>query len=457
MVRVPLPYRGVAVLLLAASTAVGQTPEPPVELFSLDSVSPSPPDFLRQFSADPRHPLLSLMVDGELASLDAAPASQEAIKIKPQPKSSSTAPAAESSDGVIVDDGQLGGLGSGLLDGGLGGGVLGGGLGAGGLGDGLLGGGLGGGCGLGTMCSMGTNMMPFACAQPPCGCRKCQRKCHKHGGGCGHGGGYGNPYMNWPTCPAWCFYGAPLEPCGQGRCGRRCGHKHCGGGAGYGNCGGYGYGYGGGYGGGWNMMGEGFMDGGCGFGGGCMPPQSCGHKCHRRHNRCGGGGGYGCAYGGGYGGGWGMGSGGYMDGGWGMGGGYCGCYMPQQSCGHRCHRGHGCSNYGGGYGYGGGYLCPGWDGYGGGCGRRHCGGRCHRGCQQPYYPMMMPCMGGMMSGMGMMSDMGMMSGMGMMSDMGMTSDVGTMSGTGWESSLGAGGMLGGDCGCGNTMLVGAIN
>lgn len=394
MLRVPLPIRGVAVLLLAAATVVGQTPEPPAELLSLDSFDQGPPDFLRQFSADARHPLLALMADGELASLDAS-ATQDSSKLKPTPQSSAKAPKTGSSGGATVDGAEVDG---GALDGCQEGCLFGGGSFASG-------------------CSMGQSFMPFACAPPPpqCCCRRCQRKCgHRHGGGCGYGAGAGygwggNPYLNGPSCGSLCFYGAPLVPGNQGCGHRRCGHRHCGG------CANYGSSYGGGYGGGWNMMGgEGFFGEGGGFCGAwtpCMPPPTCGcRKCQRHHhNRCGGGGG---GYGYGYGGGWGMGYGGYME------GGFCGCYMPQPCNCHRCRR-HGCSS---GYGYGGGYGC--------GCSRHHFGGRCHRGCQQPYYPMMMPCTG-MMSGMGMMSDMGMMSGTGMMSGMGWES-------FGGDSSFGEG-------------------
>ncbi len=389
MVRIPLPFRGVAVLLLAASTVVGQTPEPPAELLPLDSVTPNPPNFLREFSADPRHPLLALMVDGELTSLEPAQAQDSSKKIKPEPKSSSAAPKTDKSEGVIVDDGQLGG---GLLGGQCDGALLGDGQCEGGLLGGGCGEGLCGGCGLEGMCPTVPNMLPFACSPPPPGCRKCHRKCgHKHGGGCG------NAYLNWPCSPP-CFY---CSPCNEGCRKHRCGHRHCGG------CGNYGYGDG------WGM------DCGC-----WAPSPSCGHKCHRHHKHCGGCAAYGKPCGG-YGGGWGMGyAGGWdmgccggwgtgLDGGWGM---DCGCWMPPPSCGHKCHRRHGCSHscYSG-YGY------PGWDGCGcgygfdDGCGKHH-RGRCHRGCQQAcYYPMIMPCMG-------------------------------TWSGFGCDS-FGAGGVLAGDCGC----------
>lgn len=331
MARVPLLFRGVAVLLLAASTVVAQSPEPPAELLSLDSVGSEPPDFLRQFSADARHPLLSLMVDGELTTFETA-APQESAKLKPTPQTSKAAPKGAAADECVLEGGQVEG---GLFAGGA----------------------------LGNACSAVSNCFPFACAPPPpCNCRKCQRQ-RRHGHG--HGGGQGNPYLNWPTCPAWCFYGAPLEPCNQGCGRRRCGHRR--------GCGNQGYGYGGGW-------GEGFFDGGCGFGG-YMPQQSCGcRRCQRRHHQ------QGCGYGGG----------------WDMGCGFCGAYMaPQQSCGGRKHhRRHGCSSgygcgYGGwGMGYGGMESCY---GYGSGCGNRH--GRHHRGrrCQQQAYPY---CSYSMMSGIG---------------------------------------------------------
>jgi hypothetical protein len=334
MARVPLLFRGVAVLLLAASAVVGQTPEPPAELLSLDSVGPSSPDFLRQFSADPRHPLLSLMADGELTAFETA-APQEASKLKPTPKASSAASkSAAAEDDCVLDGGQLG-------DGGL-----------------------------AAACPTVSDCLPFACSPPqPCCCRKCQRqrkRCHGH---CG-GNDYGNPYLNWPTCPAWCFYGAPLEPCNQGCCGRgRC-RKHCG------RNQGYGWGCDGCFG-GWGE--DGFLDG-CGFG--CMPPPSqkcCFHnrqRCHRQHC-CGSG--------------WGMDYGGYLA------GGFCGDCMPPPCNCRKCQRKHRCSS-GCGYCYG--YSGWGMDGcYGGGCGcGKHHGrrGLFHRCCHQQPYPMMMPCMDGCM-------------------------------------------------------------
>jgi hypothetical protein len=417
MVRVPLPFRGVAVLLLAASTVVGQTPEPPAEFLSLDSPAPNtPPDFLREFSADTRHPLLSLMVDGEVASLDAAPA-QDSAKLKPTPKSSAAPAKTAPADGTTVDGATV---------------------------DGCEGGCLFDGCGPAqNLCPMMPNLLPFACAPPPC-CYKCKHKCgHKKCGGCGYD--CGNPYLNWPGC--------------GGCCGHRCGHKHC--------CGCQPYG--GGYGGGWNMWGgDGFMDGSYGCGGcfvHCLPLQCCCQKCHKhcRKSCCG------CAGYGGYpyGGGWGMGYGGW-DGGCG------GCCMPPPPCCRKCHHKHGCS-YGCGYP---GYGYPGW----GGCGmasvyaacnvpccepcyKHHCFGRHHRchGCQQPYPycpgPMMMPCMGcdgyglggggfGMGGGYGMGWDGYGMSGGGY----GMGHDGSSMSYDGFASDGAFGGGM-----VSETMLSGTVN
>jgi hypothetical protein len=380
--------------LLVASTALGQTPEPPAEI-SLDSLSPSSPDLLRQFSLESHNPLINLMVDGEFTSVDADPP-KESAKIKPKAQSKAAPDAKAEDDSASCDGSPV------EID-----------------------------------CPSAPVCLPFACPCPPpppqqCHCRKCQRK-HGHGhhgcggqgngcgyGGYGYGGGYGNPYLNWPTCPAWCFYGAPLVPC-EGGCGGGCGHhKHCRRhSCGHGGCGNQGCGYGGygcGYGGwgGWNSMcgcGDGF--GNNGWCGGCTPyvappPQQCNcRKCQRHHKHgCSNNNGYGgCGYGGygygcGYGGGWGMGWGGFSDG-W-CGG--CTPYVappPQQCNCRKCqrHHHHGCSNN---YGYAG-YGCPGWsvDECNQGCGKHH-RGRCHRhgGCQQPApyasfgCPMMMPCMGG---------------------------------------------------------------
>lgn len=380
MTRVPLPLRGVAVLLLAASTALGQTGEPPVE-FTLDPSSPNSSDLLRQFSSESHNPLINLMVDGEFTALDAAPPKENA-KIKPTPQ-------AKTAEKEIEVDAES--------------------------------------CPGEVECPTAPNCLPFAYCPPPpqqqCHCRKCQRKqrCGHRGGcgnGCGNGYGNGNPYLGWPGCPI-CFYGAPLVPC-EGGCGgcrkhqrRGCGHS-CGGNQGYG-CG-YGYGCGSGGWQGWNTMcGDGGWNQGCG---GCMPyvapppqQQQCHcRKCQRqRKHGCGNSGcGNSSGYGYGYGGGWNMGYGGYMD--------CCGgCWTPppQQQCQcRRCQRKHGGSNncnYGGGYGCcsgnGYGYGYPGWAGgyeeCNQGCGRRR-HSRCHRnqGCQQPQpyacfgCPMMMPCMGG---------------------------------------------------------------
>jgi hypothetical protein len=348
MVRVPLLFRGAAVLLLAASTVVGQTPEPPVELLSIDPLGPSTPDFLRQFSADGRHPLLSLMVAGELTSFDASAAQdstkQDSSKIKPSPQTPSTAPKTGTCEGILLDgDGCPSGNCDGLLDD----------------------------C---VACPTVPNFLPFACSPPPCCCRKCMRK-YGRGHCCSHGPA-ANPYLDWPCCPAWCFYGAPLVPASDGCCGRRhlFGHKHC--------CGSSGHGcpYGG-----WGMGCDGWVDGGaCG----CTPPppRYC-RKC-QKHSKHGYGPGCGYPYGG-----WGMGCDGWVD------GGFCDCTPPPRYC-RKCQRKH-CGSYG--YGY------PGWDGCygymdpyyacGHGCGKHRGFGLFHRCrcCQPPPYPyctapMMMPCM-----------------------------------------------------------------
>jgi hypothetical protein len=394
MVRVPLPFRGVAVLLLAASTVVGQTPEPPAELLSLDAMGPNtPPDFLREFSADTRHPLLSLMVDGELASLDAAPA-QDSAKLKPTPKSSATPAKTAPSAGASVQSAPVDGCpDGGLLDGGQGGCLL-------------------GDCSGENLCPTMPNLLPFACAPPPCSCHKCRRKCgHSNCGNNGYGWDCGNPYLNFSSC---------------GGCGcRHCRHKH--------GCGsqGCGYSYGGGYGDG--SWGDGCACGGCFVH--CEPLRCCCHRGHKHNKGCCGCGGYG-------GGGWGMGYGGWD-------GGFCGgCMPPPAPCCHRkCHHKHGCYS---GCGYSG-YGYPGW----GGCGmasvyaacnvpccepcKHHCFRRHHRchGCQQPY-PMMTPCMGcdgfGMGGGWGMGYDgSGTGGGWGMGGGFGMGGDGFGMSGDNFVS------------------------
>jgi hypothetical protein len=368
MLRVPLPFRGVAVLLLAATTVAGQTPEPPAEL-TLDPIDSNSPDFLRQYSADARHPLLQFMVDGELTAFDATPP-QESSRLTPTPDSKSKTPATESSPHLteVVPDEIDGPADSTCLpfDG-----------------------------------PAAPTCLPFACPPPPpCSCRKCQRRLkHAHCGN--YGPGCGNPYLGWPGgCPGDCGPSANSYPgCGS----RGCRHKHgCGSpwGGGYGgSCGGYG--------GGCGMMGcDGFMDGG--FCGSCMPymappppppppPCFC-RKCQRKHGGCGAygspwGGGYGCGCDG-YGG---MGCGGFMDGCFGG----CNAPPPPPPC-HRCLRKHGCSY---GYGYAGcGYPCwpaypvPGANMVDGGCNQGHglfhrCRGH-HHTPPYPYYayPPAMPCM-----------------------------------------------------------------
>ncbi|HEY7330634.1 MAG TPA: hypothetical protein VH592_23545, partial [Gemmataceae bacterium] len=229
MVRVPLPFRGVAVLLLAATTVVGQTPEPPTEFLSLDGIAPTtPPNFLREFSADTRHPLLSLMVDGEVAMVDAAPA-QDSAKPKLTPKTPATPDKKEPAASAPADGCQGGGLLDGCQDGAL-------------LG-GCRDGGLLGGCAGESLCPTMPNVLPYACAPPLCCCTKCKHRCgHKNCGGCG----CGNPYLSWPGC---------CDGCGC----RHCRHKHSCGCATYGGtCGGCG-------GDGWNTWGgDGYWGGDCG-------------------------------------------------------------------------------------------------------------------------------------------------------------------------------------------------
>ena len=300
MVRVPLPLRGVAVLLLAASTGLGQTPELPTELFTLDPLGPTTPDFLQQFSTDARHPLLALMAGGELVSADVSPP-QEASKLKPAPQKSATAPKTPPSDGSLLDGCPCDG---GLLDGCPCDGCL-------------LDGCPCDGCLL-DGCSAVPNLFPFACSPPPsCCCRKCMRQ-HKHlfkhccGHGYGSDAGYNDPYCSGQLCPAWCFYGAPLVPGKYGCCGRGCcWRKHnrgCSGNDPYE---------------GWGMGCEGFLDDGfCG----CWapPPSCCCRKCQKHFHKHG----YGC--------------GNYGYPGWGSYPPDCyGCMPPYYACGYGCSKHHG--------------------------------------------------------------------------------------------------------------------
>ena len=369
MVRVPLPFRGVTVLLLAASTVVGQTPEPPAEL-SFDPGSSSSADFLQQFSSEKSHPLLALMVDGQLTSLDSATLPDSSrLKPTPQTQSASPAPATESVE-ACPDE---------------------------------------------VECPTIPTFLPYACPPRPPPAHKhslFQRHHKSHCGGSGRD--CGNPYLGWPCAMNGyddCYGSSsdPYQPQGSG--GHKWFHKHgcsANNGRAYPGCG---YPYGSGCG----MMGDGgFLDGGCcgGFSPYLAPPpppQCHCRKCQRKHGhgQQGGYADYGFPYGGGCGM---MGNGGFMDGSF-CGG--CAPYAPppppQCHC-RKCQRKRGYGYEGSGY--------PGWpaypvpganmvdDGYNfytdpncRGCGKHHrCGlfhhCRHHNPSPYPYYayPQMMPCM-----------------------------------------------------------------
>lgn len=401
MVRVPLVFRGVAVLLLAASTVAGQTPEPPDEL-PLEPWRPQSTDFLRQYSGDTQHPLLSLLVDGELTALDAAatPSKDSSSRLTPTPQKDSAKPSlTEVPPGAIeIDPLQASG--------------------------GLPNDGFGGCDGLPIAGPQAPNCLPFACPPPPpCYCCQSKHRCKRQRCAPCYPPCCCNPYLGWPCAmggyPGYC--GGCSQGCGH-KCRRQscCAAPCCGYPCGGCGAGGYGYGYGGGWGGGY---GGGY--GGCGgFMDGCCtpyiapppppPPPPC--FCHKCRKKCGGCQqpccGYpGCGYGGyGYGGGYG--GDGFMDGGWGCGG-PC-CAPPPCPC-RKCQRKCGCSY---GYGYAGcgypgwpAYPVPGWNmvegGYNSftnpscfGCKRCGCGcwthcSRCHCGHVPPYpccaYPTVMPC------------------------------------------------------------------
>jgi hypothetical protein len=255
MIRVPLALRGVAVVLFAASTAFGQTVEPPAEL-PADPRAPASPDLMRDYSTESRHPLLNWMTEGELTSFDTSPA-KESSRLQPKPQASEPSKAAETepADSCSVE-----------ID-----------------------------------CPTVPNYLPFACPppQPPCHGHKWHRK-HKHSD-CGYGAGYGNPYLGWPC--AMCGYGggyapsSPYQGCGCRKCQRK--HHH----GGQQSCGyqGCGYPYGG-YAGGCGPMGcGGFMDEG--YGDCCSPfmappppPQCHCRKCQRKHHGSSGYGYAGCNY-----------------------------------------------------------------------------------------------------------------------------------------------------------------
>lgn len=355
MVRVPLPFRGVAVLLLAASTVIGQTPEPPAEL-PLDPGSSSSAEFLRQFSSENNHPLLSLMVDGQLTSFDSASA-PESSRIKPTPKTPPKTPAAEADEACPVED----------------------------------------------ECPEVATFLPYACPPPPPHKHRLFHRHHDNEDGA-YGSECGNPYLGWPCDMGNCYNPSPYSY--QAKCcaGHKWFHKH---GCAANNAPAYtgchfpcGSGYGGG-----------FIDGDCW--GGCAPylapppppPCHC-RKCQRKHahGQQGGYPGYGSPYGD-YGS---MGNDGFMD------GGFCdGCSafappLPPQCHCRKCQRKRGYGYEGCGYPSWPAYPVPGanvvddcYNGYsnanGCGCGKHHyLFGRCHHHKQQPYpycaYPQMMPCM-----------------------------------------------------------------
>jgi hypothetical protein len=371
MVRVPLGFRGVAVLLLAASTVAGQTPEPPDELL-LEPFQPRSTDFLRQYSAESHNPLLNLVVEGQLTALDAAPAPpKDSSRLTPTPQQDSAKPKlTEVPPGAIeIDDpGACTGMPNAGPE----------------ACSGMPNAGPEACSGMPTDCPEAPNCLPFA-GPPPCCTSKCKhRSRHQRCASCSPCDG--NPYLGWPCDMGGC-QGGRCHKCRRNRCcgwdGPSCGYA-CGGGCsgGYGGCfGGYG----------------GFADSGCTPYIAPAPPPCFCHKCQRKHG-CGhqgcnqawcGGPGYGWGCDGGFDGGW--------DGGFGCGG--FSCAPPSCPC-RRCQRKHGCSS---GYGYAGcgcpcwpAYPVPGWNMDDGGsscCGCRRFGGcgcwthfpRCH--CRHvPPYP-----------------------------------------------------------------------
>ncbi len=279
MVRVSLPFRGAAVVLLCASAAAGQTALPATD-FSDELLGAAPSMVIWQPSfgrtrlptddfyapyASPIQPVAGWYetemsptletggdtdppVSDNLASFDASTpkedaSSKDADRLKPTPSSAGqgTSPqssplVAESCDGLL--DGQSGPF---IAE---------------------------------EEFPCAPTFLPFAC--PPSSWHKCRRK-HRH---CAHGG-CGNAYFGGPWgCPDFC---APSSSCGR-RCHRR--HRH----NNYGMCPAYGFA---GCAGPWGMGCDGFMGAACPafF---CPPPGpacSC-RRCQRKHACHAGCGGY---------------------------------------------------------------------------------------------------------------------------------------------------------------------
>lgn len=267
MVRVSLPFRGVAVVLVFASAAAGQTPLSTTD-FSDTFVSPlTPVLFWQSPSAMPSFhapempsfyetempPLLDMGGEASLASFDALAPKDSPPRLTPtpeaKPKEKPKEQAAECCPEVVEEE----------------------------------------------AFPCVPTCLPFACPPPSKHtCHRCarkQRRGHHNREGCGDGyeQGYGNPYLGWP-CGAECYPGfcAPPPPPAHTcrRCQRKHGHQNCGGGYG-----GYGYGAFGG------CMGcDGFMGQACpAFYCPPYPPQKSCRRCQRKHGHqnCGGNPGYG--------------------------------------------------------------------------------------------------------------------------------------------------------------------
>jgi hypothetical protein len=102
LMRVPLPIQGVALLFLTATMAVGQTPLFTEEL-PFDTGIFESSDMLRQVAYENSHPLLILVVDGQLTSLDSA-STNEPSRLTPTPQVPPKAKAA-TEEGEIVSEG----------------------------------------------------------------------------------------------------------------------------------------------------------------------------------------------------------------------------------------------------------------------------------------------------------------------------------------------------------------